>query len=153
MKFYLTLFSISTLIFAQYRGGSSDHEDARMIKKWKLIEFLDISEDQSDKFFTRINAFEKEMKSIRKKEKELRELIHELIKEDKLNEKKVSRLMDEYFQFENDRLDLRRKHHEDIDDILSPKQTVKYMVFDQHFKKRIKEHLQDRKGGGRRKRF
>ena len=66
MNFYLTLFSISTLISAQYGGGSSDHEDALMIKKWKLIEFLDISEDQSDKFFTRINAFEKDRVFCRK---------------------------------------------------------------------------------------
>ena len=157
MKYCLTLFSILTLVSAQHRGSSSgagpDREDAEMIKKWKLIEFLDISEDQSDKFFTRINAFEKEMKSIRKKEKELRESIHELMDEDKLTEKKVSRLMDEYFQFEREKLDLRRKHHEDIGDILSPKQTVKYMVFEHHFKKRIKDHLKDRKGGGRRKRF
>ncbi len=157
MKFYLTLFSILTLVSAQHRGFSfgagHDHEDAEMIKKWKLIEFLDISEDQSDKFFTRINAFEKDMKSIRKKEKELRESIHELMDEDKLNKKKVSRLMDEYFQFEGEKLDLRRKHHEDIGDILSPKQTIKYMVFDHYFKKRIKEHLKDRKGSGRKKRF
>jgi len=157
MKFYLILLLILTLVSAQHRGPSSgggpDREDAEMIKKWKLIEFLDISEDQSGKFFTRINAFEKDMKSIRKKEKELRESIHELMDEDKLNEKKVSRLMDEYFQFESEKLDLRRKHHEDIGDILSPKQTMKYMVFDHHFKKRIKEHLKDRKGGGRRKKF
>jgi Spy/CpxP family protein refolding chaperone len=148
---------ILTLVFAQHRGPSSgagpDREDAKMIKKWKLIEFLDISEDQSGKFFTRINTFEKDMKSIRKKEKELRKSIHEFMDGDKLNEAKVSRLMDEYFQFESERLDLRRKHHEDIGDILSPKQTVKYMVFDHHFKKRIKEHLKDRKGGGNRKRF
>ena len=123
MKYLLTLFSIFTLVSGQHRGpsigGGPDHKDVDMIKKWKLIEFLDISENQSDKFFTRINLFEKEMKAIRKKEK----------------------------------LNLRHEHHAEMDDILSPKQMVKYMVFEHHFKKRIKEHLKNRKGSSRRKRF
>jgi len=40
-----------------------------------------------------------------------------------------------------------------MDDILNPEQMVKYMVFEHHFKKRIKEHLKDRKGNSHRKRF
>jgi len=145
-----------TFMWAQHWGGSPggpSHEDAEMIKKWKLIEFLDIGEDQSDKFFTRINSFEKEVKGIRKKEKELRESIHELLEEDKLNRKKVEKLMDEYFEFQKEKLELRRLHHKNMSGILTPEQTAKYLIFDQHFKKRIKEHLKDRKGNGRRKRF
>ena len=93
------------------------------------------------------------MKSIRKKEKELRESIQGLLEEDKLNEKKVSSLMGEYFDLEKEKLALRQRHHEDIGDILTLKQTTKYLVFDHHFKKRIKDHLNDRKSAGRRNRF
>tara|TARA_B110000196_G_scaffold188727_1_gene161643 strand:+ start:1003 stop:1476 length:474 start_codon:yes stop_codon:yes gene_type:complete len=157
MKYYLILLSILTLASAQHwgspPGGGPDRDDAKMIKKWKLIEFLDISEDQSDKFFTRVNSFEKEMKSFRKKEKELRESIQELLEEDRLNKKKVSSLMGEYFDLEKEKLALRQKHHEGIGDILTLEQTAKYLVFDHHFKKRIKDHLNNRKGAGRRNRF
>jgi len=145
-----------TVTSAQHFGGAfggPSHEDAEMIKKWKLIEFLDISEDQSEMVFTRINSFEKDMKGIRKKEEELRESIHELLKEEKLNQKKVEKLMDEYFELQEEKLHFRRKHHENMNGILTPEQAAKYLVFDQHFKKRIKEHLKDRKAGGRRKRF
>ena len=93
------------------------------------------------------------MKSIRKKEKELRESIQGLLEEDKLNEKKVSSLMGEYFDLEKEKLALRQRHHEDIGDILTLKQTTKYLVFDHHFKKQIKDHLNDRKSAGRRNRF
>jgi hypothetical protein len=48
-------------------GGIGDHKKARMIKKWKLIEYLDLNEKQSEKFFVRMNAFQKEMKAIHKK--------------------------------------------------------------------------------------
>ena len=47
MKYYLILLSISTLASAQYWGpppvDGHDRENDKMIKKWKLIEFLDIS--------------------------------------------------------------------------------------------------------------
>ena len=58
----------------------------------------------------KLQIFEKDINSIIKKEKELHESIYELIEEDKINDKKVSSLINEFFQFENDKLDLRRKH-------------------------------------------
>ena len=157
MKYYLLLIIILAFTFGEeWRGAlsdTSDRKNAEMIKKWKLIEFLDISEDQSEKFFTRVNAFEKEMSSIRKKEKELRESIEGFLTEDRLNEKKVSYLMGEYFNLEKDKLDVRQKHHNAIDDILTLEQSAKYLFFNHHFKKRVKEHFKDRKRGSRRKRF
>ena len=157
MKYYLLLIIILAFTFGEeWRGAlsdTSDRKNAEMIKKWKLIEFLDISEDQSEKFFTRVNAFEKEMSSIRKKEKELRELIEGFLTEDRLNEKEVSSLMGEYFNLEKDKLDVRQKHHNAIDDILTLEQSAKYLFFNHHFKKRVKEHFKDRKRGSRRKRF
>ena len=157
MKYYLLFIIILAFTFGEeWRGAlsdTSDRKNAEMIKKWKLIEFLDISEDQSEKFFTRVNAFEKEMSSIRKKEKELRELIEGFLTEDRLNEKEVSSLMGEYFNLEKDKLDVRQKHHNAIDDILTLEQSAKYLFFNHHFKKRVKEHFKDRKRGSRRKRF
>ena len=157
MKYYLLLIIILAFTFGEeWRGAlsdTSDRKNAEMIKKWKLIEFLDISEDQSEKFFTRVNAFEKEMSSIRKKEKELRESIEGFLTEDRLNEKKVSYLMGEYFNLEKEKLDVRQKHHNAIDDILTLEQSAKYLFFNHHFKKRVKEHFKDRKRGSRRKRF
>ena len=48
-------------------GPPEDHEKARMMKKWKLIEYLDLNEEQSEKFFIQLNAFQKVKKIIQKK--------------------------------------------------------------------------------------
>ena len=62
----ISLFTVIT--FSQPPGGlPEDHEKARMMKKWKLIEYLDLNEEQSEKFFIHLNAFQKEMKIIHKK--------------------------------------------------------------------------------------
>ena len=127
-------------------GGIGDHKKVRMIKKWKLIEYLDLNEKQSEKFFVRVNAFQKEMKAIHKKNKNLREEIHELLEDDKIKENKVNDLIDEYFDIQSEILELRRNHHSEIGDILNPEQTVKYVVFDHAFKKRLTDQLFNQRG-------
>ena len=55
MKMYCLLIPVLglTLLFSQperKHGG----EKARMLMKWKMTEFLDISEDQAEKFFPKL---------------------------------------------------------------------------------------------------
>ena len=63
---YISLFTV--FAFSQPPGvPPENHEKARMMKKWKLIEYLDLDEDKSEKFFIQLNAFQKDMRTIRKK--------------------------------------------------------------------------------------
>ena len=142
MKMIITLSLFIAFTFSQPPGVSDrDHENARMMKKWKLIEYLDLNEEQSEKFFVMVNAFQKEMKTIHKKKKKLREDIHEMLEEDKLNDNKVDRTIDNFFNNESEIQELRRKHHKKIDEVLTAEQTIKYLIFDHKFKKRIKDQL------------
>jgi len=127
-------------------GPPADHKKARMIKKWKLVEYLDVSEEQSEKFFVKFNTFNKEMKALRKKNKKMREEIHDMLDENKVSKKKVDGLLDEYFDNESEILELRHKHHKEIGDVLTDEQTLKYMIFDHTFKKRIKDQLLEYRG-------
>ncbi len=133
--------------YSQPPGGAfGDHQKARMIKKWKLIEYLDLNEEQSEKFFVRVNAFQKEMKAIHKKGKTLREEIQDLLEDDNLKDNKVDKLIDEYFDIPLEILNLRRSHHKEIGNILTAEQTVKYLVFDHKFKKNMQDKFLDIRG-------
>ena len=63
------------------------HKKVRMMKKWKLIEYLDLNEAQSEEFFIQLNAFQKGMKTIHKKNKKPQEDIHDILEDYKVNEK------------------------------------------------------------------
>ena len=65
-KLSFTILLITSLALAQPGHFGGGHEKARMMKKWKLIEYLDLSEEQSEKFFLRINSLEKELKTFHK---------------------------------------------------------------------------------------
>ena len=53
-------------------------------KKWKLTEYLDISEEQGDTFFPRFNSFQKEHKSIHNQIGELFDEVDGMINDDKM---------------------------------------------------------------------
>ena len=142
MKKIICISLFTVIAFSQPPGGPPEnHEKVRMMKKWKLIEYLDLKEEQSEEFFIQLNAFQKEMKTIHKKNKKLREDIHEMLEEDKLNDNKVDGLIDDFFNNESEIQELRRKHHKGIDEVLTAEQTIKYLIFDHKFKKRIKDQL------------
>jgi len=145
MIIYLSLLIAFT--FSQPPGVSDrDHQNARMMKKWKLIEYLDLNEEQSEKFFVMVNAHQKEMKTIHKKNKKFREDIHEMLEEDKLNDNKVDGLIDDFFNNESEIQELRRKHHKGTREVLTDEQTLKYMIFDHTFKKKMKDKLLENRG-------
>ena len=73
-KFTLIIFIITIFVTAKSPHRQSG-EKARILMKWKLTEYLDISEEQGDKFFPRFNSFQKEHKSIHKQIEELFEMI------------------------------------------------------------------------------
>ena len=136
----LSLFIVFT--FSQPPGVSDrDHENARMMKKWKLIEYLNLNEEQSEKFFVMVNTHQNEMETIHKNNKKLRENIHKMLEEDQLNDNKVDGLIDEFFNNEAEMQKLRRKHHKKIDEVLTAEQTIKYLIVDHKYKKGIKDNL------------
>ena len=65
-KLAFTILLICTLTLAHPGHFGGGHEKSHMMKKWKLIEYLDLSEGQSEKFFLRINYLEKELKAFHK---------------------------------------------------------------------------------------
>jgi hypothetical protein len=133
--------------------GKMDHGDVEMLKKWKLIEFLELEESQSDAFFLHVSKFQKEMKALRSRERELFQSIENSIDENKLTKNMVDTTSKEYFKIENEKVELRRNHHKDVGEVLNPSQLAKYIIFDHHFKKRIKDHFKGKKGRPHQRRF
>ena len=145
-KLAFTILLICTLTLAQPGHFGGGHEKARMMKKWKLIEYLDLFEEQSEKFFLRINYLEKELKAFHKNEKKVREGLYEMLEDESINEKKAKELIADYYDLKKEITDLLKVHHYEIGDVLSTEQQVKYALFEHQFKKKMKDKLLDKKG-------
>ncbi|MBC8344141.1 MAG: periplasmic heavy metal sensor [Bacteroidetes bacterium] len=121
--------------FAQNRPTDSD---VRLLKKWKLIENLNLTEEQAEIFFPRVNKLENELEQIGKQKKGLYTEMDRMIENKEVDEKRVDEILNEVNNLEKKEADLLHEHMQDINDVLTPEQKAKYSVFEQRFRKELK---------------
>lgn len=142
MKIHCLLIPVLSLTFLvsqpeRKHGG----EKARMLMKWKMTEFLDINEDQADKFFPKFNSFHKENKKINAEIGKLFDEVNGMIKDEKVKQNKVEKVIEEIFEMEVKKHTLRRDFMLSVDEFLSEDQQARLVVFEHRFKKRMKEEV------------
>lgn len=119
-------------------------ERMQALKKIKLLEVLDLKEEESDKFLIKYNAVEK---NIRDKQDQLRDISEDL--EDALrdgkNDKELAILNSKLLKAHQDFQDANSKRFTDIREVLSETQFAKYLIFEKKFLEKMKEMLKDKR--------
>ena len=109
-----------------------DHKDKkkdRIIRKLELIEFLDLSEEQAEKFFVKFNDLNKDNEKLNKKNKELLEQAYDLIETKNINSTKIDLIINEYYDNHFKIIELKKNYHNDVKKYLDDKQILKLMLF------------------------
>lgn len=134
-------------VFAQddFWKGSKQHRRERMesLRIWKMTEFLDLSTDQSAKFFPELKEFEKNIKIQQDKQKTLMMEIHEKTMESDYSpsESDVKKLARSLAEIERDIISQKEKFIISLSSILTSEQQVKYVIFEQQFRNRMMKML------------
>ncbi len=119
-------------------------ERMQALKKIKLLEILDLKEEESDKFLIKYNALEK---NIKEKQYQLRDVSDDL--EDALrdngDDKELAELSSKVIKAHKDFQDAVSKRFTEIKEVLNDKQFAQYLVFEKKFLDKVKEILKDRK--------
>jgi len=132
-----------TLLVGQFRPEERNSNPKLMIK-WKMTEFLDISEKQAEIFFPRVNAMEKEINILKDREKEIHKELNEMIDNNSVSNNGINRIIDELTSIEEQKIRLKMDHIRNLNDVLTPKQQAKYVAFGRSLKHRMKDKLKDR---------
>lgn len=112
-------------------------EKIEALRIYKMTEFLNLSEQQAMNFYPRLNAFEN---TIRQKHKEQIRLIKEIdkkVKEGNYNPNDVKKYCSQLANYEREMIQEKERFIESLNDILTPEQQLKYLIFEAHFR----EHL------------
>ncbi len=117
---------------------------ASMVRMWKLTEYLELSEEQAEKFFPRARAHRDEMQKIGEQRRELHREFVEKIEGGKVSRRDTKKFIDQLHRLDLARLELRRKHMEAVEDVLTEIQLAKYATFDEHFMGQLKRRLGER---------
>ncbi|MBZ0271347.1 periplasmic heavy metal sensor, partial [bacterium] len=113
------------------------------VRIWKLTEMLDLDQERIAAMMPILNEYTQELREQgRERDEGLRELSR-LAKSDSTDEKQIRAAVDKVLKSERGILDLRHKHYRKMEDVLSPDQLAKYMIFDARFHDEIHQMLDD----------
>lgn len=145
---------ISLLLLFSLPALSQERRERRMmdnkieqLEKVKLIESLNLNEEQLVRFFARRNENRKEIEKLEMRSDEIIRVLEKLT--DGPNDKNIAeqkRLLDEFLDIRIQIENKRKQFILSLNDILSPEQVTKLVVFEKRFKDEIKKILMKRKG-------
>lgn len=151
MKFKLILPFAFVLIISA--GAQDLHERRGMenkieqLEKVKLIETLNLSEEQSIRFFARRNEHRKQMQELDQKIDEMTSLLEKLIRsEDKTSTGEQKKLVENILNLRIQAEKSKKDFILSLDDILSTEQISKLVLFEKQFREEIRRVLMKRRG-------
>ncbi|MCX7612385.1 MAG: hypothetical protein N2043_12445 [Ignavibacterium sp.] len=103
-------------------------------KKIKLIEALDLSEEESTRFFSLYNEHQKKIRTLQREREQTIDQLSKLTKdESKFNVKKFEELEKRLNEIDQELFRNRQEFHSDIKNVLSPYKVAKFYVFERDF--------------------
>ena len=153
-KLFLLLILISglsSIVIAQNRmrmGMGKDSKPMQRIEQWeklKLIEVLDLNEEISVRFFTRRRDNQIKLKEILDQRDQIMRDLEEDIKSvsqtsDTFYKEQISKII----SLENNITSLRESFVRSLNDLLTPQQIAKLLVFESNFRREVRETLMRR---------
>jgi len=119
-------------------------ERMQALKKIKLLEILDLKEEESDKFLVKYNALEKNIKEKQDQLKDVSDDLEDALRDNK-DDKELAELSSKVLKSHKDFQDAVSKRFTEMKEVLTEKQFAKYLVFEKKFLDKVKEILKDRK--------
>ena len=144
----ISLLLLTSLVLVgqgRHRMGPPPHAGGRLaqLEKIKLIEFLDMDEETTLKFFARREAFHENRKEIFNKRAELLDELREMVIDDEDNSN-YQALINQIYEYEEKLFTQRKEFFDSLSDILTQKQIASLIIFEDRFRREIRDILLDR---------
>lgn len=142
MKTFIYLIFMASILFAQNHPRMKERNKIEELEKIKLIEELNLDEETSARFVARLNENRNTMREIQEKKMKL---IFELEKVFREKEEKDSKYFVEknkqILDLDNELRSNKEKFLKSLNDLLTPEQIAKVLVFEVKFREEIKSAI------------
>ena len=133
-------------------GMRTDKEGLRerieMIRMWKLIEILNLTQEQSVAFLPIFNAYESSMDVEMKEVDELLDKLESELEADKPNESSIEETLDRLKSIRINRCEAEEEFQAQIEEILTIEQRAEYALFKRKFGEEVRKILDMGRGHG-----
>lgn len=124
-------------------GRERIRERIRTVKIWKLAEELNLSEEQSQKFFPIYNSFQAERESLDEKRRDTMRRLDELTSKENPSEEDIFKLLNKLDDLGNEEQQKRLEFRQKIKGVLTPRQMGRLVVFELRFQQQMQEIMRD----------
>lgn len=142
---FILLFSITTVtLFGQKRAGSSEKIEAYRVTFF--TQKLDLTEDESKTFWPIYNAYQKELRTLRKEERQLSRANY-----GEMSDKELEQTMDKRFDLRQKQLDLEKQYYKRFKTVLPMKKVAKLPRTERAFRSELLKKMKEQRGKGKKK--
>lgn len=124
-----------------FKNEQEIRERIEQMRMWKLLEILELSDEQAEKFLPNFRDFQKEQKELEHKKREILKELEDELNKKSVDLKKIQTVLDDLEEnrnlFENNRASFLSKAKE----VLSLEQQAKLVLFEERFAERVKEMI------------
>ncbi len=141
---YLPLFLlISGLTYSQPLPKERIREQIETIRMWKLTEALNLSEEQSMRFFPLFNKWEREKRQLDEERNRLLDQLENILDQERPKEREIKSLLKRLEENQTRRAKGRKDFWLQVSEILTLKQRAEYLIFQRNFERRIREIIKN----------
>jgi Spy/CpxP family protein refolding chaperone len=128
------------------RTGRGDSPQAlERVERWRkmrLIEVLELKEEQSVRFLPRMNEHEQRMRDLHKEKDEVLDKIDRLVR-NRADDKEIEKVFPEFFAVDARMGEERQNFFNSTSDILTVEQRAKFLLFERHFERELREAMRE----------
>lgn len=139
LKFFLFLFLISGLAYTQPLPRKRVREQIETIRMWKLTAALNLSQEQSMRFFPLFNQWEREKRQLDLEGDRLLDELKLVLKRERPKEKEIRTLLERLEENRARRGEGQKDFWLQASKILTLRQRAEYLIFQRDFERRIRE--------------
>ena len=135
-----------------FKGPMDPDRRERMesLRIWKMTEFLDLTTEQSTKFFPKLKEFKESIRDDRDKQRKIMIEIHKLVNDEdsKSSQADVKKYAKQLSELEKNIITKKEAFIIDTGDVLTADQQMKYIIFENRFRSRLMRALYQHEGPG-----
>jgi len=126
-------------------------EKLEKLKVWRMVDYLNLSSQQSEKFFPKYHKYKEKLRNHHKNmESVILELDNKLRREEyDPDESDLNKYLNKLAQIRENRSKIKKEFLKNVDGILNTKQKMKLLIFEDKFKRQIMRELHRMRGKGK----
>lgn len=118
-------------------------KDIENMRIWKMTQYLELSTEQSTKFFPLFNDFQRKREKLEGERGEMMRQLGELVESESGSEPKIKKMMSDLAKNRRKMFDLPEEFRREAGEVLTTRQQAKLVLFEEWFREELRRMVDD----------